>query len=330
MKRSMNRLLLAALAAASIALAPFPGATAPLVVPDRGLTLHGVEQQSYIRDVADRVFHPQEGAAHEAFAAPDGWTWEQTKIGGVPVDHMSAAQQKTKRVLLQLHGGGYVLGMSDAHRRLAMRQAVLTDAAEVYCVDYRTAPTYMYPAALEDAVAVYRGLIARGIDPAHIILVGDSAGGNLALELLLDLKSHDEPMPGVLLLASPWATFVHEKGTSRTTNADKDAFLGTNTPLYDAVAHAVYAPELALTDPRVSPVYADLTGLPPMLIQTGGDELFLTENEDLARKAAANGVTVTLTVYPGMPHDFALLLPELDESVQSLHEMADFVRRHMN
>lgn len=250
------------------------------------------------------------------------------KIGDVTVERMRAETKESDRVILQLHGGGYVLGMSDGHRLLALRQAVLTRASEVYYVEYRLAPQHVYPAALEDAVTVYQRLLARGIEPQNIILVGDSAGGNLALELVLYLKEHGIAQPAVLALASPWAS-LESDFVSRTANAAKDQILGEGTPLYQPVKDAAYAGALPREDARLSPLNADLSDLPPMLIQTGGNEIFLTENQALAEKAAADGTEVTLTVYPGMPHDFALLLPEMDDSALSLQEIKAFVDRHM-
>jgi acetyl esterase/lipase len=134
----------------------------------------------------------------------------------------------------------------------------------------------------------------------------------------------------MLLLASPWTT-METNLPSRKNNASKDLILGTNNPfMYKAVSTPAYGKGYKAKDPRVSPVHADLTGLPPILIQTGGYELFLDENLALARKAAEAGVDITLTVYPAMSHDFALLLPELQESVDSFKEIRDFVRRHLD
>ena len=130
-------------------------------------------------------------------------------------------------------------------------------------------------------------------------------------------------------MASPWTTFEHKKGTSRYYNDEKDVILGKGTPLNIPVKDAKYKGKLNRKDPRLSPIYADLSGLPPMLIQAGGNELFLTESVRLAEKAAADGIPVTLTVYPGMSHDFALLLPEMQDSIDSLDEIADFANRYM-
>ena len=326
----LQKFVAAALLAAALAWAP-AGFAAPIDGIAAGTVLSGDAKQTYLTEKMQALFHPQESAAPaKAFEAPDGWTWEKFDIGAVHAERMTADVKANDRVVLQLHGGGYVLGMSDPHRLLAVRQATLLGAGEAYYLDYRLAPAYVYPAALEDAVALYEELLARGIRAEDIVLVGDSAGGNLAVELALYLRDHSRPLPAVIALASPWATFEHAAGTSRTENAAKDQVLGEGTPLYVAVQEAAYAGTLDRRDPRLSPIYADLSGLPPMLIQTGGNELFVTEDQQLATKAAEDGVPVTLTIYPGMPHDFALLFPELRDSVRSLQEIADFANLYMN
>ena len=303
-------------------------ANAP-AIPEKGLVLQEPQKQEYITDKIYKAFHPAPGFVIPAYKAPEGYTFEQFKIGNVPVDRFAAENPKTERVLLQMHGGGYVLRMGNGHRILGAKQVQLTGAKEAYYVDYRVSPDYQYLAALEDAVTVYKGLLERGVKPENIMLTGDSAGGNLALELALYLKENKLPQPAVIMLASPWTTFEHKKGTSRYFNEKKDQVLGLGTPLYKPVKDVPYAGKVKRKDPRVSPVYADLKGLPPLLIQTGGNELFLTENVALAKKAAEEGVEVTLSVYAGMPHDFALMLPDMDESVNSLKEMREFANRYM-
>ena len=287
----------------------------PLTIPSNGIVLQGKAKEKYAADYMKTYFQNiRTMKAPAPFEAPAGWKMETVTVNGI---------------VLEMHGGGYVGGMSNNHRILGLRQATLADAGEVYFVNYRLAPAHVYPAALEDAVAVYKELLNRGIKGENIILTGDSAGGNLAVELALYLKENKLPQPGVIALASPWTTFEHKKGTSRYYNDEKDVILGKGTPLNIPVKDAKYKGKLSRKDPRLSPIYADLSGLPPMLIQAGGNELFLTESVRLAEKAAADGTTVTLTVYPGMSHDFALLLPEMQDSIDSLKEIADFANRYM-
>ncbi|MFR8440400.1 MAG: alpha/beta hydrolase [Campylobacter sp.] len=290
------------------------------------LILSGEQKQAYISAYMDKIFHPS--GAKSAFEIPQGWQQQRFKVGSAYAEHMHSNAKRGDRVILQLHGGGYVLGLSDAHRLLGVKQAELAGASDVYYSDYRLAPQNTYPAALQDAIALYEELLNRKISAKNIILIGDSAGGNLAVELALYLKEHNLPRPGVIVLVSPWASMeVH--GASRSFNESKDQVLGKSTPLFEPVKKAEYIGSLDRKDPRVSPVYADLSGLAPTLIQAGGNELFLSECEELAKKFAADGVEVSLSVYAGMPHDFALLLPQMRESVNSLQEIADFANRYM-
>lgn len=298
---------------------------------EHGVVLTGEAKQDYIQKEMNALYHPSKNTPAKPWTQPKGWVYEKLAIGDVPVERIAPMKSASQRVILLLHGGGYMGGITDRYRALAVRQATYMDAAEVYCADYRLAPAHVYPAALEDAAAVYRGLLARGIDPSSIIVFGDSSGGNLTLELALYLKEQGLPQPALLLLLSPWTDFEYKEGTSRTENFEKDKMLGAGTPFADSVRKpSPYAGSLPLDDPRLSPIHADLSGLPPMLIQTGGYDLLLTEDELLAEKAAADGTPVSLTIYPEMPHVFTLVLPDLAESIASLAEMRDFVNRHIH
>ena len=300
-------------------------------LPSDGLKLDGRAKQNYVKSKMDVVFHRREGERHpfSKFETPDGWNWEKFEVDGAKVELLENPAATSDRVVLQLHGGGYVLPLDNGYRNLGMVQGVLADAAQIYLVDYRTAPQYLYPAALEDAVKVYNEILRRGVDPNKIIVTGDSAGGNLALALSLYLKENNIPQPSCLILISPSTTMTNDF-PSRKSNARRDLILGKGTPLNSKLDKSSYANGLKLNDPRLSPVYADLKGLPPMLIQVGGYELFLDECIELAKKAAAADVKVTLTVYPEMSHDFALLLPKLQESVDSFAEIRDFINLNVD
>ncbi len=285
------------------------------------------DKQAYIAERMGKFFR---GEMNFTFVAPDKWTYEKFTVDGVKVERLiNPKQKKSSRIFLQLHGGGYIGPLSYWYRDLAVKQAVLTNAREVWMVDYRLAPEHVYPAALDDAAHVYTELLNRGINPKDIIVFGDSAGGNLALELAIRLREENLPQPAVLILASPWTTF--EAGApSRINNADRDFVLGkTNPVMYEGVRNPVYNGDLPLNDPRLSPIYADLTGLPPTLIQIGGHELFVDDGIELLKKATADELNVTLSVYSGMPHDFAMLLPDLDDSIKSFAEIKSFVNLYL-
>jgi len=295
-------------------------------LPENGLQLHGAAKQNYISEKMNNIFHPAPNFQNELknFEVPDGWIFEKLYVDGLNVECLTNPDGDNNRVVLQIHGGGYVLPLDDGHRNFGMKLGILADASQTYFIDYRLAPENPYPAALEDAVKAYKLLLTRNIPPENIIVFGDSAGGNLVLALSLYLKEKNLPQPKALILISPWATMQNNL-PSRKYNAEKDLILGKGTALYDDVQKPAYAKGYSVKDARLSPIYADLKNLPPMLIQAGGYELFLDESVALAKKAAADNVKVTLTIYPEMSHDFALLLPELQDSLDSFKEIRNFI-----
>ena len=297
-------------------------------LPQSGKVFYDEAKQIYIADSMKRLIHEH---FKVEFSAPSGWTYEKFSIGDVNVERLfNPKQKKSSRVVLQLHGGGYVGHLSNWYRDFAIKQAVMTDAREIFMVDYRVAPEHIYPAALDDTEQAYEEILKRGIKSENIIVFGDSAGGNLALALSLRLKEKNLPQPALLILLSPRTTFENNL-PSRTANADRDLILGKiNTKMYNAVSNPVYAGQIPLNDPHLSPIYADLKNLPPMLIQIGGYELFVDDGIELLKKATADELNVTLSVYQGMSHDFSVLLPELDESVKSFIEIKNFVNLYMD
>ncbi len=331
-KGQMARLLTAGFFGAWLTVSAMTAGAAPAwSLPDTGMKLEPAAKQAYVQEKMAKIFRPAVSApvAVKPFAAPDGWLYESYALGSCKVEKLENPQAQTSRVVLQLHGGGYINALSNGHRMLGVKQMVLTNARRAYMADYRTAPKNTYPAALEDAVKVYEDILAQGNAPQDIVVFGDSAGGNLALALSLYLREHNKPQPGALILISPWTTFETNL-PSRKNNADRDLILGKINPrMYNEINKPSYGKGLAAKDARISPLYADLQGLPPLLIQAGGYELFLDESIALAKKAATDGADVTLTVYPGMSHDFALLLPELKDSIDSFKEIRDFVNRHL-
>ncbi len=295
------------------------------------LRLDMTERQQYIENKIYNILHPAPDFKSYKFEASEGWTLEKLTLNNVSVERLKAEKPKTDRVIIQFHGGGYTNGLTEGHRLLGAKQGILIGASEVYYVHYRLAPKNVYPAALDDAIAVYKELLSAGIKSENIIFIGDSAGGNLALELSLYLKKHGLSQPAALALISPWGTF-EQNATSRIKNRDRDLVLGSKGfPLYQEVQvrKPSYAGEMELNDPRLSPIYADLRGLPPMLIQIGGYELFVDDGISLLNRALSDDVEATFTAYPGMPHDFPLLLPELHETELSLKEFRDFVERYL-
>ena len=287
-------------------------------------------KQKYILTQMDKFFTPpQNGAKKFPFSVPKGWICDDFMIDGLKVERLKNPHSKSDLTLLQLHGGGYVMGLSNRHRDFAYKHALITNAKEIYMLNYRIAPKYTYPAALEDAFSAYSELLRRGTKPENIVIIGDSAGGNLALALSLHLKQRQIVQPKLLILISPW-TDMSDTLASHKTNATKDAILGEKNVFMreEVTKRSSYAGDLPLKDPRLSPLYADLQDLPPMLIQVGSYEFLLDDSVELAKKLATNDAKFTLSVYEAMPHDFALVLPELQESIDSFIEIRDFINRY--
>jgi acetyl esterase/lipase len=253
-----------------------------------------------------------------------GTTVEQVDAGGVPAEWVTAPGVGAGRVLLYLHGGAYQMGSPATLRHMI---ALLSDAAQARAlsVDYRLAPEHPFPAAVDDAVAAYLWLLAAGTDPAAIALAGDSAGGGLALAALVALRDAGDPMPAAAAVISPW-TDLALTGESLRTRAAVDVMI---KPAGMPETAALY---LAGQDPRhpyASPLYADLRGLPPILIHVGDAEVILDDSTRFAAKARAAGVQVTLEVWDEMLHvwhAFAGLLPEADKAIAG---MGSWLRDHV-
>lgn len=229
-----------------------------------------------------------------------------------------------ERVVLHLHGGVYCLGSSSTHS--AFGAALSRDArAAVVLPDYRLAPEDPFPAALDDAVAVYRWLLEeRGIAPSRLAVTGDSAGGGLGASLLVRARELGLPQPACYVGISPW-TDLAGTGASIEELAARDPWLPA--PLVIPAAKA-YAGEAALDDPAVSPLYADLTGLPPVLVHVGGDEILLDDATRFVDACRAHGVEASVGRFPGLWHIFHLF-PGIPEGRHALREIGGFIRRHI-
>lgn len=251
---------------------------------------------------------------------------EQTQIAGVDVDWLRPKNARKDKVLFYLHGGAYVIGSPRTHRQLVSHMA---RAAGVVAVlpDYRLAPEHPFPAAIDDAVAVYRGLLESGFKAEDIIISGDSAGGGLSVATLLQLRHAGLPMPAAAVLLSPFLD-VTGSGESATTRADRD-------PWFDiADLHVVaryYCPdENEWQNPLVSPVFGNVAGLPPMLIHVGDDEILLSDSTRLAKKLEAEGIKVELEVWPHMWHVFQMFIRRMPESGVAVGKIAAYIREQFS
>ncbi len=245
--------------------------------------------------------------------------------GTPPTDRVGFAEwlAAAPRVILHLHGGGYFMGSSVTHRGLGAALARVSDAV-VVLPDYRLVPEHPYPAALDDAEAVARWLTETcGVDPARLAVIGDSAGGGLAAALLIRLRDQGVALPSCYVGMSPWLDLAGT-GASITELDGIDPWLpAAMLPL----PARFYAGERELDDPEISPLYADLSGLPPSLVYVGGDEILLDDAVRFTARARAAGVAADCGVYPGLWHVFPAF-PGLPESRDVLAEVGGFVRRH--
>jgi monoterpene epsilon-lactone hydrolase len=225
------------------------------------------------------------------------------------------------RVLLYLHGGGYVSGSPATHRSLMARLGQAAHA-RVFAPDYRLAPEFPYPTAVEDAWAAYWWLLAQGIPPGRIVVAGDSAGGGLTVALMLALRDANMPLPAGGVCLSPWFDLALT-APSLETNCQSDY-------LNDAILHAaaaMYLGDRDLRNPLASPLYADLRGLPPLLIQVGGAEMLLDDGRRFAARARAAGVDVTLEEYPGMVHVWHFTYLVEPRARQAVRAVGEFIAR---
>ena len=245
--------------------------------------------------------------------------------GGVSADRVITPASRPNRHVLYRHGGAYRLGAPSTYRHFTWRIASAAQA-RVMVIDYRLAPEHPFPAALEDAVSYYCWLLAEGADPRQIAVIGDSAGGGLALALLLKLRDSGLPLPAAAVVLSPW-TDLALTGASITLNAK-----------FDAMVHAEDVPKfaadyLAGADPRhpyASPLYGDPTGLPPTLIQVGSEEVLRDDAVRMAERMQRAHCQAELQLWPGMPHVWHLFAPILPEAREAIVEISKFLQRTLD
>ena len=251
---------------------------------------------------------------------PEDVACDPSSVGSVPVEWISSPSVSPDRVVLYLHGGGYTIGSISTHRVL-MESIGRAAGARVLAVDYRLAPENPFPAAIEDAVACWRFLLERGLDASNCAIAGDSAGGGLTLATLLELRRESLPLPGAVALLSPW-TDLTGSGDSVISRAELDPMV-TAAGLH-MMARA-YAGDTDPADPLVSPLFADLEGLPPLLIQVGTSEILLDDSSRLAERARVAGVEVQYEEWEDMLHVFQFL-PSLAESGRAIEGIGSFIR----
>ncbi len=255
------------------------------------------------------------------FPVPADVGVEHVSIGRASADWISAPGAEPGRVVLYLHGGAYVLCSAHAYREMTSRIARAA-RARTLVLDYRLAPEHPFPAAVEDAVAAYRWLLDQHIDPSTIVIAGDSAGGGLTLATLVSIRDAGLPMPAGAVCISPWID-LECTGATMETKAAVDP-LCTRESLLDEAA--LYLAGENPRHPLASPYYADLRGLPPLLIQVGTEETLLEDAHRLEQRAKNAGVAVKLDVFDGMPHVWHVFAAYLPEAQHAIDQIGEFVR----
>jgi monoterpene epsilon-lactone hydrolase len=255
---------------------------------------------------------------------PADVTVAAASLGGVPTAEITVDGIEARHVVLYFHGGVYVISDAFLAAGLASQVARRTHA-KVISVDYRLAPEHPYPAAVDDALAAYEALLDDGIAPADIAFVGESAGGGLAVATLVNARDHGLPLPAAAFVMSPYVDLTLA-GATMETKRDVDPLLNREL-LQPRVADYTQGQDASLG--LISPVFADLTGLPPLIIQAGSHEVLLDDAVRLARQAAAADVEVTLDVTPRVPHVFQAYSPLLDEAAVALDRAGQLLSAHL-
>lgn len=254
---------------------------------------------------------------------PNGVKSETLNLAGQTCLKSTPRHAKTDCVLIYFHGGGYVFGSLAGHRSLAERFAKATGLV-TYMPDYRQAPEHPYPAAVDDARAVYEELL-KSYDASKIAIGGDSAGGGLSLALMHQLRDEGRPLPSSAFLLSPWTDLTLQGGTYKSNAATE---LVVPHPLPEITA-GFYAGDTPRDHPGISPLFASQAHLPPLLIQVSTNEILLDDAKGIVEKAKAEGTRVQYEPYDGMWHDWHMMAPFIAESNQAISSIGQFVQKHL-
>ena len=296
-------------------------ATAPI---DLAIARIRAVYRSWNRDTSVAQMRSDWDAAFGGSTVPVAY--ERVCAGGVDGEWISPANVPEDNAILYFHGGGFRLGSVTSHRDL-MAQIALASGCRVLAINYRLAPEHRFPAALDDALAAYGWMLDRGLKSENVAFAGDSAGGNLVLAAMLALRERGLPLPVSAVLMSPW-TDLAATGSSYVSRAEADPIHQRSMIL--ALAKNYLGGQGDPYDPLVSPLYADLAGLPPLLIQVGDRETVLDDSVMFADLARAAGVDVSLEVWDGMIHVFQMFGAELPEARQAIASIAGFLNRHLH
>lgn len=286
-----------------------------------------IAQAASDRMIGDKIksgeLRIRESELERPWKCPSGYTNTLIELPRFAMDFLQPEKIRRHRVVLQLHGGGYVAAMKNAYRSMAVLYSEEGGGIPVLTIDYRVAPEDPYPAALEDAVTAYEWLLAHDYSADDIIVAGDSAGGGLALALVLWLRDHRKRLPRGVIAMSPWADLTNS-GESYDSNYELDPLFGRtrNSLIYNTDYVGGEDP----TNPYISPIFGEYRNFPPLLLQVGSYEMLLSDSVTVAEKMREAGRKVRLSCYAGMFHVFQLSMRALPESAKAWREVGEFFR----
>jgi len=257
------------------------------------------------------------------FKLPKGIKPVKELAGGVPAEWLIPPGISNGRVVLYLHGGSYICGSPNSHRSLVANIAIASKARALV-IDYRMAPEHPHPAAVEDAVTAYKWLLSNKVDSKHLAVVGDSAGGGLSVALLVSLRDRNVPLPAACVCLSPWTDLAFT-GESWKSKAAVDLIIYD----YKELAFAkMYLGGLDPKTPLASPLYADLKGLPPLLVQVGTDEVLLSDSTRLVDRAQQAGVNAVIDEWEKMQHVWQFAASFIPEGRRAIERIGEFVDKY--
>ena len=308
-------------------------------ITNKKVSLRGKFFRSSIRIFMDLPINKKTGFLENAarlshmkriWKVPKGYQFNQHDLEGLPVEELIHKRSDDGRVILQFHGGAYIMRFFDQYRMVAHKYSKISRGARIVSVDYHTAPNHVFPKALEDALKTWDWLLNQGFKEDNIIVVGDSAGGNLSLALTMKLRDSNRKLPKALVLMSPFGDF-DQHGDSYVYNVYKDPLFGKKKGLKEPKAEQMhhliraYAGKTDFKNKYLSPAYGEFNDFPPMLIQVGSYEVIESDSLTIYEKAKNVGVDVRLTRYFGMFHDFQMLFNIFPESKAAWNEVENFI-----
>jgi monoterpene epsilon-lactone hydrolase len=264
-----------------------------------------------------------EKGANKYSKIPDGIKVKKDKIDGIKTEWIIAEGTDSEKVILYVHGGGYVSGSCNDHRGFVSKFAKYCGVTNLV-YEYRLAPEFPFPAALDDSLETYKWLLAKGFKPSNIIIAGESAGGGLSLAILLALQEHKIPMPAACVAISPWTDLTCSSDSyltkAKVSVAPKNSW---------NVFSKHYCGSNPANLPLISPLFGDLEGLPPIFINSGVDDELFEDGKKFYEKAKEAGVNITFRAGVGMVHCYPLLAPMFKEAKEAMEEICDFIKKNL-